>query len=84
MKIVIEIDDEKWVRALDGTWCGSEEITHGTPLEKVLEDIKAEINTIDSMSFGGGWASEMKSECLNVIDKHIGKENINEKNTSNY
>ena len=46
--------------------------------ECVIEDIKAEINNIDSMTFignGSGCASEMRTECLKIIDKHIsGKE----------
>lgn len=46
---------------------------------KAIEDIKAEIQAIDSMTFvgnGSGCASEMKSECLKIINKYIGKENV--------
>lgn len=32
MQIVIELSDEKIKRVLDGTWCGSEEITKGIAL----------------------------------------------------
>ena len=44
MKLVVELSDEQWVRVLDGTWCGSKEFFTAAPLEKVLEDIKAEID----------------------------------------
>ena len=47
-------------------------------INAVLEDIKAEINEIDSMTFvgsGSGCASEMQTECLKILNKHIsGKE----------
>ena len=39
-----------------------------------LEQIKTEINDIDSMTFvgsGSGCASDMKSECMSVIDKYM-------------
>ena len=47
---------------------------------KIFENIKAEINELDTMTFigsnGSGCASEMRSECLAIIDRHIsGKEN---------
>lgn len=32
MQLVIELSDEKVKKILDGTWCGSEEITKGIPL----------------------------------------------------
>lgn len=54
MKVVIDISDERWVSALDGTWCGSAEIPKGIPLENVLQDIKAEIE-------------ETKAEIIKVI-----------------
>ena len=37
MRLVIELSDEKWQSVLDGTWCGSEEIMHGVPLEERTE-----------------------------------------------
>ena len=40
----------------------------------VLEQIKSEINNIDSMTFvgsGSGCASEMQMECLKVINKYM-------------
>jgi hypothetical protein len=43
-------------------------------IKKLLEDIKSEINDIDSMTFigsGSGCASDMRSECLAVIDRYI-------------
>lgn len=50
---------------------------------EVLEDIKAEINGIDSMTFignGSGCASDMRSECLKIIDKHISGKDNNDNN----
>lgn len=41
--------------------------------KKALDDIYDEINKIDSMTFvgsGSGCASEMKSECLSIINKY--------------
>lgn len=32
MKLIIDLDERKWQSVKDGTWCGSEEITQGTPL----------------------------------------------------
>ena len=32
MQLVIELSDEKVKNVLNGTWCGSEEITKGIPL----------------------------------------------------
>ena len=32
MQLVIELSDENVKRVLDGTWCGSQEITKGIPL----------------------------------------------------
>ena len=40
--------------------------------KEAYEEIKDEINNIDSMTFigsGSGCASEMRSECLSVIDR---------------
>ena len=39
MKLIVEISDEKWQRVKDGTWCGSEEIAKGTPLEPCSDAI---------------------------------------------
>ena len=55
-------------------------VAESTPFDSVIEDIKAEINKLDTMTFigssGSGCASEMRSECLAIIDRHIsGKEN---------
>ena len=47
--------------------------------KSVLLDVKKEMNKIDSMQFVGmsgcGCASEMKSECLSVIDKYMRGDN---------
>ena len=73
MKIVIDISDEKWVRALDGTWCGSAEIPKGIPLENVLEDIKAEIDLArHNTDVQPRYTAYIHA--LNIVDKHIGKE----------
>ena len=72
MKIVIDIPEEKWQRVIDGTSCLPQEILDGIPLEKVLEDIKAEIrqgvsdfaNENGDIAYGFVCAEE-------IIDKHI-------------
>ena len=72
MKTVIDISDEKWVRALDGTWCGSAEIPKGIPLENVLEDIKAEIKQgISHFANENGDISYGLNIAEDIIDKHI-------------
>ena len=44
--------------------------------DSVLDEIKREINEIDSMTFvgsGSGCACEMQTECLKIINKHISR-----------
>ena len=46
-------------------------VEHAVMLE-MIENIKSEINEIDSMTFignGSGCASEMRTECLKIIDR---------------
>ena len=75
MKVVIDIADEKWVSALDGTWCGSAEIPKGIPLENVLQDIKSEL-WMEGMNmtgeYQGVWIRYKDIE--RVIDKHMSAE----------
>ena len=86
MKLVIDIPDDIWGKVKDGyVPLGiSKHLQNGTPLEKVLEDIKAEIEQVkaimneeiiehdrkDLINFVNGL-----NQCLCIIDKHIsGKE----------
>ena len=75
MKVVIDISDERWVSALDGTWCGSAEIPKGIPLENVLQDIKSEL-WMEGMNmtgeYQGVWIRYKDIE--RVIDKHMSTE----------
>lgn len=79
MKIVIDLDDDTWVKVLDGyVPLGiGKQLKAGIPIDKFLEDIKAEIYealdmyepTENQNHFDGGL-----SFALDIIDKHIGKE----------
>ena len=76
MQIVIDMPDEKWVKVLDGTWCGSKEIADGIPLDKVIEDIKTEIRKpLDEERFFDTENAKAQAIalnwCLEIIDKHI-------------
>ena len=76
MKLVIELTDEMYQAVKDGTWCVNElwynALKNATPLEKVLEDIKAEItNERDSKGFCVWYYDDL----MKKIDSHIsGKE----------
>lgn len=57
MKLIIDLDAQKWESVQDGTWCGSEEITKGTPIpeplvpliDKLIEDAaESEVSDADS------------------------------------
>ena len=83
MKLVIDISEGKWKSVQDGTWCGSEEILTATPLEKVLEDIKGEIEElidwhdcpIEYDNGNDAWYREACNRAISIIDSHIsGKE----------
>ena len=77
MKLVIDIPDDIWGKVKDGyVPLGiSKHLQNGTPLEKVLEDIKAEINR---KANSGQWSEATvygMQKALTIIDKHIsGKE----------
>lgn len=93
MKLVIELTDKMHQAVKDGTWCGNElwynALKNATPLEKVLGDIKAEINAPHDFTLG---QLESRSNdailhlaadafykgqnfAISVMDKHIsGKE----------
>lgn len=36
MKLIIDLDAQKWQSVQDGMWCGSEEISDGTPIPEPL------------------------------------------------
>ena len=80
----VMINDENWERLkpeIDAVIAGGMALQASIDNGKfvsmsVIENIKAEINNIDSMTFigsGSGCASEMRAECLKIID-HICKE----------
>ena len=80
MKIVIDLDDDTWVKVLDGyVPLGiSKQLKAGIPLDKFLEDIKQEIEK-EIQEENHGVASDATYEdglegALEIIDKHIGKE----------
>ena len=81
MKLVIEIDEEtykkcKWKNnGVVGLEWWERAIANGTPLEKVLEDIKAEIDGLPSYLTEDGRRMVRKYRVLEIIDSHIsGKE----------
>ena len=88
MKIVIDIDEEIIEHAKEHSedsndeWSALRAIENGTPLEKVLEDIKAEIEEIRKNALGfPNWEYAKGLETAwNVIDKHIA-ERIRNDNT---
>ena len=75
MRLTIDIPEQMYLNAKADTLCGADilvsAIKNGTPLDKVLEDIKTEIEECWQMyeeRFDVG-------DCLDIIDKHIsGKE----------
>ena len=86
MKLVIEIPDNEYhqiceLRLHNRTFY-DDAIRNGTPLPKVIEDIKADIEEYEADCI----LSDDSKECIecdkivfgsiyNIIDKHIGKEN---------
>ena len=76
MKLIIDIPEWYYneVKEFKHPVLIDKSIMNGTPFDSVIEDIKADINNIDSMTFignGSGCASEMRTECLKIIDKHM-------------
>ena len=75
MRLTIDIPKQMYLNAKADTLCGADilvsAIKNGTPLDKVLEDIKTEIEECWQMyeeRFDVG-------DCLDIIEKHIsGKE----------
>ena len=57
MKLIVEITDDNWKAIQDGTWCGSEEIAKGTPLEPCSDAISRSdvINSIEPWLLSGEW-----------------------------
>ena len=82
MKLVIELTDKMHQAVKDGTWCGNElwynALKNATPLEKVLEGIKAKIEAKAKehrFYMDSGHPYDGLYEALEIIDKHIsGKE----------
>lgn len=75
MKIVIDLDDDTWVKVLDGyVPLGiGKQLKAGIPIDKFLEDIKQEIyKTIDE--YDSVYYTSALHKALEIIDKHIGKE----------
>ena len=91
MKIVTDIPDKKWELIQDNQYCGIiddllyQNIKNGKPLERYIEDIKAEIERraddyLPSGSYDGdlynGAYRDALYWCFDLLDKHIsGKEN---------
>lgn len=77
MKLVIELTDKMHQAVKDGTWCGNDlwynALKDATPLEKVLEEIKGEIENdwqlkeMPSAPFSCGLR-----KALEIIENHIG------------
>lgn len=74
MKLVIEIPDDKYdllkmsVESGMGDWV-HKIVANGTPLESMLEDIKAEIKAHSEMHYMDG--DIIADELLTIIDKHM-------------
>ena len=74
MKLVIDIPQKEYERAKNGEWnCTiiNKAVTDATPLEEVLEDIKAELKEDIT-----GLDKDLEKDCTirwacDVIDKHI-------------
>lgn len=79
MQIVIDISDEMYQTIKDGTWCGNElwynALKNGTPLEKVIEDIKSDISNIycGQYCYNPMTATEVREIALDIIDSHISR-----------
>ena len=82
MKIVIDIPEEKYklCKRLKSSERNElqEVVANGTPFEKELEDIKAELHKIaddDEYQLMGNYAQGME-DALKIIDKHISDESF--------
>ena len=77
MKIVIELDDDTWVKVLDGyVPLGiGKQLKNGIPIDKFLEDIKREINDLRHENMIN-FVDSIGVICavLEIINKHLGKE----------
>ena len=76
MKIVIDIPEEKYKHIQEEQWLPNrllieKAIANGTPLDKAIEDIKAEMRMIDASYAYKMWTYD---EVARLIDKHLGKE----------
>lgn len=85
MKLVIDISKEEYNRIQSMDWNNSERlldevdrvIHHGVPIEKVLEDIKAEVERHCSITVVSNNEPAMTlHDIFGILNKHIsGKEN---------
>lgn len=88
MKLIIDIPEEEYQNYLkmrpaypEGAFCYIKAIQNGTPLDSVIEDIKAEIKNIpndDSTKPIGNYdyclgAEHERKVILEIIDRHLGK-----------
>ena len=81
MKLVIEIARKEYERAKKGEWnCTiiNKAVANATPLEKVFEEIKEEIQKVHDLHFENnqeGLSMFIDCEIMPIIDSHIsGKE----------
>ena len=81
MQIIIDIPEEAYIRAKDNTFDVKyspydllDIIKNGTPLDKVIEDIKAEIQAIDITMGTSDYPFIPRERVLEIIERHIGKE----------
>lgn len=77
MKILIDLDDDTWVKVLDGyVPLGiGKQLKAGIPIDKFLEDINQEIYQKQyDFNTDSAWYRHAIKDCLKIIDKHIGKE----------
>ena len=74
MKLVIEVNKEDYKRYKEDKVCSyASAVLYAVPLNEVLDEIRAEIEQIEL--FASYTRGDIKQIALDIIDKHIGKEN---------
>ena len=74
MKLVIEVNKEDYKRYKEDKVCSyASAVLDAVPLNEVLDEIRAEIEQIEL--FASYTRGDIKQIALDIIDKHIGKEN---------
>ena len=78
MKLVIDIPEEDYEYIKNSNDMNFNAIKNGTPLKEELEDIKAEIEDLDTFFdndyfSGNNDAMFKKKDVLAIIDKHISR-----------